>query len=64
MFKFNGTAWISVDKTLTDNYTYDAAYIDHLIQKVDAGEYDVDLLTDGEREQIALRLNRPKTNEI
>lgn len=64
VFKFNGTAWISVDKTLTDNYTYDAAYIDHLIQKVDAGEYDVDLLTDGEREQIALRLNRPKTNEI
>lgn len=63
VYKFNGTDWISVDKNLSDNYTYDAAYIDHLIQKIDAGEYDVDLLTNGEREQIAQRLNKSQSNE-
>jgi hypothetical protein len=58
LYKFNGTNWIEVDKTLSDNYAYDTAYIDHLIKKIDAGEYDVDLLTVGEREQIAQRLNK------
>jgi hypothetical protein len=58
VYKFNGSDWISVDKNLSDNYTYDTAYIDHLIKKIDAGEYDVDLLTVGEREQIAQRLNK------
>lgn len=63
VYKFNGTDWISVDKNLSDNYTYDTAYIDHLIQKINDGEYDVDLLTNGEREQITLRLNKSQTNE-
>jgi hypothetical protein len=58
LYKFNGTNWIAVDKLLSDNYAYDDAYIDYLINKIDSGEYDPDLLSDAERESIALRLNK------
>jgi hypothetical protein len=56
LYKFNGVQWIEVDKSLTDSYVYDDAYITHLIDKIGAGEYDPDLLSDAEREQIALKL--------
>jgi hypothetical protein len=57
LFKFNGVNWIEVDKNLSDNYAYDNAYIDHLIEKIDTGEYDPELLSDSERDHIAERLN-------
>jgi len=65
VYKFNGSDWIIVDKNLSDNYTYDAAYIDHLISKLESGEYDPDYLSDVEREQIAQRLKPlpEKTND-
>jgi hypothetical protein len=56
LYKFNGSEWINVDKNLTDNYTYDKAYIDHLIEKLSTGELDPELLSDGEREQVAQQL--------
>ena len=55
LYKYNGTTWIEIDKTLSDQYSYDTAYIDHLINKIDSGEYDPDLLTDAEVEQIQHR---------
>jgi hypothetical protein len=61
LFKFNGDRWISVDKATADNYTYDVAYIDHLIDKINNGSYDVDLLSASEQEQVAQRL-QTKTN--
>ena len=61
VYKHNGNAWILVDKSRTDNYTYNTAYIDHLISKIDTGEYDIDLLSDNEREQIAQRLQTKNT---
>jgi hypothetical protein len=57
LFKFNGEKWIEVDKDTTDVYAYDDAYIAWLIQQIDTGSYDVDLLTESEKEQIAVRLN-------
>jgi hypothetical protein len=60
LYKYNGKSWIHIDKDLSDNYTYDTAYIDYLIAKIDSGEYDPDLLSDLEQEQIAIRLN-PET---
>lgn len=57
LFKYNGANWIEVDKTLSDNYAYDNAYIDHLIEKIDRGEYDPELLSDSERDHITERLN-------
>ena len=56
LYKFNGDAWILVDKSTIDNYTYDTAYIDHLIDKIATGEYDPELLNPGEQEQVAQRL--------
>jgi len=58
LFKFNGSKWIEVDKTQTDLYAYDELYIQHLITEIDAGRYDVDSLTDLEREQIQQQLNK------
>jgi len=55
LFKFNGKSWIEIDKELSDQYSYDTAYIDHLINKIDSGEYDPDLLTEAEVEQIQHR---------
>jgi hypothetical protein len=56
LYKFNGTGWIEVDKKLSDQYLYDEAYIDHLIEKISTGEYDPELLSDAERESIEKRL--------
>lgn len=56
VYKYNGSDWIVIDKNSTDSYTYDNAYIDHLIQRIAAGEYDPDLLSEGEREQVQQRL--------
>ena len=52
LFKYNGQKWIEVDKTQTDVYAYEEEYIKHLINEIDAGKYDPDILTDIEREQI------------
>jgi hypothetical protein len=61
VYKHNGNVWILVDKSRTDNYTYNTAYIDHLIVKLDTGEYDIELLSDNEREQISQRLQTKNT---
>lgn len=58
LYKFNGQSWIETNKGLTDNYTYNDAYIDHLIGQIDRGEYDPDYLTESEAEQIAKRLGK------
>ena len=55
LYKYNGRTWIEIDKNLSDQYSYDTAYIDHLIAKIDSGEYDPDLLTEAEVEQIQQR---------
>ena len=57
LFKWNEKKWIEVDKTKTDSFAYDRAYIQHLVEKIDSGEYDVELLTDSESEQIKEYLN-------
>jgi hypothetical protein len=57
VFKWNGNSWISVDKDRSDNYTYDVAYIDYLISQIQSGEYDLDLLSNSEREQVEARLS-------
>ena len=56
LYKFNGSIWIEVDKALSDQHAYDQAYIDHLIEKIDSGEYDPDLLSEAERASIEQRL--------
>jgi hypothetical protein len=57
LYKFNGNIWIEVDKSLSDQHAYDAAYIDHLISKISTGEYDPELLSEAERTSIEQRLS-------
>ena len=52
LFKWNGTKWIEVDKNSTDSYTYNQAYIQHLIQKLEAGEYEIEDLNEAEQSQV------------
>jgi len=52
LFKWNGQKWIEVDKNSTDSYTYNQAYIQHLIQKLEAGEYEIEDLSDAEQTQV------------
>jgi hypothetical protein len=56
LYKFNGIDWIEVDKSSSDHYAYDDAYIDYLIEKISTGEYDTDLLSDAERDCIERKL--------
>jgi len=52
VYKFDGTRWISVNKDQATSYLHDQEYIKYLVEKIDAGEYDVDLLSDSENQQI------------
>ncbi len=52
LFKWNGQKWIEVDKNTTDSYTYNQAYIQHLIQKLEAGEYEIEDLSAAEQVQV------------
>ena len=57
LYKWNGAKWIEVDKNSTDRLAYNAEYINHLIEKLREGVYDIDELNDTERAQIEARLN-------
>lgn len=52
VFKFSGEKWIEVNKETSTSYVYDEHYIRYLVNKIDTGEYDVELLSDLEKEQI------------
>jgi hypothetical protein len=58
LYKFNGQNWIQVNKDLSDSYAYNTNYIDHLIEKIASGEYDPELLSEGEKISIEQRLNQ------
>ena len=56
VFKFNGQKWIGIDKKFNNSYIQYIPYIKYLIQKIESGEYDAELLTDNERDEIASHL--------
>jgi hypothetical protein len=56
LFKYNASTWIEVDKDSSTSYAYNDAYIDYLIDKIGAGEYEEDLLSEAERDRIVQRL--------
>lgn len=63
LYKWNGQKWIEVDKSVTDSFAYDEAYIKHLVEKLASGEYDVELLTATEQEQISRYLKNGNINQ-
>ena len=60
LYKHNGSEWLRIDNTQQDNYTYDIAYVDHLISQIEKGLYDPDQLNDSERDQIEQRITQTK----
>jgi len=52
VYKFDGARWIQVNKDQTTSYLHDQEYIKYLVEKIDKGEYDIELLSDTERQQI------------
>ena len=52
LFKWNGSKWIEIDKATNDRLAYNTAYIEHLVEKIRQGEYDIDDLNDAERAEI------------
>ena len=58
LFKWNGIKWIEVDKNTTDSYTYNQAYIQHLIEKLEAGEYEIEDLSDAEQAQVEQQIEQ------
>lgn len=63
LFKWNGAKWIEVDKNTTDSYTYNQAYIQHLIQKLEAGEYEIEDLSDAEQAQVEQQIEEILKNK-
>ena len=51
VFKYDGTNWIEITKTYSDSYL-NKKYVEYLIAEIDAGRYDVELLTDVEKQLI------------
>ena len=52
VYKFDGLRWIVVNKDISTSYLHDIEYVKYLIQKIDNGEYDIDLLSESEKQQI------------
>ena len=61
VFKFNGSSWIAVDKNQSDTYLFNQEYIKYLIEKIDCGQYDIELLSEHEKFQIEEYLSNQKS---
>ena len=63
VFKFSGTNWIEINKEQTNTYLYDEEYVKYLVNKIETGEYDVELLTENEKLQIEDYLTQNKNTK-
>lgn len=56
VYKYDGRKWIEIQKEQSDTYLHNQNYIKYLVEKIEKGEYDLDLLSETEKEQIELFL--------
>lgn len=56
VYKFDGRRWFEINKDTVDTYL-DEEYIKFLIDKIDNGEYDIEVLSEKEKDQIESYLN-------
>ena len=61
VYKYDGNKWIEVQKGQSDTYLHNQKYIKYLVEKLEKGEYDPDLLSDSEQEQIEIYLKNQNT---
>lgn len=62
VYKFNGKKWMNVDKVENTTYLTNRAYIRYLIQKLELNEYDTELLTYAEQDEVETYLVNKKNN--
>jgi hypothetical protein len=60
VYKYDSRKWIEVQKEQSDTYLHNQKYIKYLVDKIEKGEYDLDLLSETEKEQIELFLKNQK----
>jgi hypothetical protein len=60
VYKFISGKWIDVDKEENTTYLSSESYIQYVINKLDNGEYDAELLTENEQYEIELFLTKGK----
>jgi hypothetical protein len=56
VYKYDGRKWIEIQKEQSDTYLHNQKYIKYLVEKIEKGEYDLELLSETEKEQIELFL--------
>jgi hypothetical protein len=62
VYKFDGHGkWIEVNKDITDTYLHNQKYLQHLVNMIDNGQYDVELLSENEKAEIEEYLRNQKT---
>lgn len=54
VYKFNGTKWMNVEKSDNSTYLSNQQYLQYLINRLEQGKYDPELLTEIERDEIEL----------
>lgn len=64
VFRFDGKRWFEISKDAVDSYLQDDNYIQFLISKIDKGEYDIETLSEKEREQIESYLKSSKYERL
>lgn len=56
VFKFDGHKWIEINKENSQTYLHNDEYLKFLVEKIEKGEYDIDSLSDKEKEEIEIYL--------
>ena len=60
VYKFDSSKWIEVNKDQSDSYLHNQEYIKYLVDKIENGEYDIDLLSETEKAEVADYLTNQK----
>lgn len=63
VFKFDGKNWIETNKNLSNTYLYNTKYLEYLIDSIEKGQYDPELLSENEKSQIEDHLKIQKINQ-
>jgi len=52
LYRFNGSKWMEKSKSTTDAYAFNQEYIKYLVNMIETGQYDIDDVSDVEKEEI------------
>jgi hypothetical protein len=63
VYKYDGNNWIVINKETSNTYLYNTKYLEYLIEMIDNGQYDPDLLSENERAQIEDYIKIQKNNQ-